>query len=96
MWNSGNHSGEVQVGHSLSRERREFIAQDEMRSAAVGGEAARVAKHSCEVAFYLGEYALIRRRQDEAMKLFQQATETCPSEIIERNAAMAELNRLHR
>ena len=48
----------------------------------------------CGVAFYLGEYLLVRKRRDEALPYLKQAAAVCRGDgEFERDAAKAELSR---
>jgi lipoprotein NlpI len=59
---------------------------------ATEGESARARR--CTVAFYLGEDALLRGRTEEAATLFGETRESCPRDLAEYRAAVAELQRL--
>lgn len=63
------------------------------RAAGQGDEKARRGQ-SCEVAFYLGEQALIENRPDDARTLIKQAVDVCPSGFLERVGALGEWRRL--
>jgi lipoprotein NlpI len=58
---------------------------------------ARKPEEKCEAAFYLGEWYLMRGRNDEAQKELQKAAAaTCPKGLAEYQGALAELKRLGR
>jgi tetratricopeptide (TPR) repeat protein len=63
------------------------------RAASQGDEKARNG-YSCEIAFYLGEQALVEKRNEDAKVLIRQAAEICPNGFLERGAALAEWRRL--
>lgn len=50
----------------------------------------------CVVAFYLGEEALLKGESSTAVSLFDETRTTCPKELNEHKAAVAELQRLTR
>lgn len=50
--------------------------------------------HTCEAAFYSGEWALQHAKKDEARKFFTRASEICPKSYRESMAARTELNAL--
>ena len=49
---------------------------------------------TCEAAFYVGEFELLRGNRAEARSALQAATEICPKRLIEYDGAFAELRRL--
>ena len=51
---------------------------------------------SCVVSFYLGEEALLKGEEASAAALFDETRTTCPKELNEHRAAVAELQRLVR
>ena len=67
---------------------------DAVRVAAAGGDAAGAAERDCEATFYLGEFALLAGRRDDALVLLRRAGERCPTGFTERAAARGELARL--
>ena len=50
----------------------------------------------CVVAFYLGEEALLKGEEANAAALFEETRTTCPRELSEHRAAVAELRRMNR
>jgi tetratricopeptide (TPR) repeat protein len=68
--------------------------REELDSAARQGDENTRLGQSCETSFYLGEQALVEKREDEAKTLIRQAAEICPRGFIERGAALAEWRRL--
>ena len=52
--------------------------------------------HGCVVSFYLGEVALMNEDSTGAVSLFDEARTTCPRELNEQRAAVAELQRMAR
>ena len=77
------------LGLFLSRDKPEAV-----RAAAAKGDAAGRADRGCEAAFYLGEYALLEGRRDDALTLLRQAGDQCPAGMTERAAARGEAARL--
>jgi lipoprotein NlpI len=67
---------------------------DAVRVAAAAGDPAGKADRECEAAFYLGEFALLNGKRDEASPLLQDAGDKCPVGFTERYAARGELGRL--
>ena len=71
------------------------LSLDSLESAAakleLGGRGKR-----CVVAFYLGEEALLKGEESSAAALFDQTRTTCPKELSEHRAAVAELQRMGR
>jgi len=61
---------------------------DEARRAA--GENA---DYKCEANFYIGEWLLLKQRQDEALSEFAEASKNCRKEFIEYLGAEAERKR---
>jgi lipoprotein NlpI len=77
------------LGLFLGRDKPEAV-----RAAAAEGDAAGRADRGCEAAFYLGEYALLEGRRDDALTLLRQAGDQCPAGMTERAAARGEAARL--
>ena len=50
-------------------------------------------ERDCEAAFYLGEFALLNGKRDEAAPLLRDAGDKCPVGFTERYAARGELAR---
>ena len=67
---------------------------DAVRVAASAGDAAGKGERECEAAFYLGEFALLNAKRDEAAPLLREAGDKCPVGFTERYAARGELGRL--
>ncbi len=61
--------------------------------ASLQGDGRMQREQSCEAAFYIGEYELMRKNGDEAKTLFRQAVKNCPFLSDERDGATAELKR---
>jgi lipoprotein NlpI len=57
-------------------------------------EPAEQAERRCEIAFYVGEYALTRNEPAAAMPLMREAAASCPVGLLERAGAIGELKRL--
>ena len=66
----------------------------QVTAAAASGDPKTQSEQGCEAAFYLGEDALLRRQEGDALRLLKQARETCPPSFIEYDAAGFELQRL--
>jgi lipoprotein NlpI len=49
----------------------------------------------CEADFYLAEWHLVSRNPETAKPLLQDATNICPRDYVERQAARIELSKLH-
>ena len=64
---------------------------DEVLAAAAEGDAQTKRAQSCEASFYLGEEALLGKRQRDAADLFAEAISSCPVGTPEYAAAQAEL-----
>ena len=74
-----------------------FLGQakpDAVRAAAAEGDAAGRADRECEASFYLGEFALLDGRREDALGLLRQAGDQCPAGFTERAAARGEAARL--
>ena len=71
------------------------IRPDSLRSLAAGAELDGQAQR-CVVSFYLGEGALLRGDAAAAQSLFDETRTTCPKELNEHRAAVAELQRMPR
>jgi lipoprotein NlpI len=74
-----------------------FLGQakpDAVRAAAAEGDAAGRADRDCEASFYLGEFALLDGRREDALGLLRQAGDQCPAGFTERAAARGEAARL--
>jgi lipoprotein NlpI len=71
------------------------IRPDSLRSLAAAAELDGQAQR-CVVSFYLGEGALLRGDQSAAQSLFDETRTTCPKELNEHRAAVAELQRMAR
>jgi lipoprotein NlpI len=48
----------------------------------------------CEADFYIGEYLLLQRLENDAVEALKRAADRCPLNFIERDAAILELRRL--
>lgn len=70
------------------------LASDAVLAAANDGDALKSVSQHCEAYFYLGEDALLRGKNDEAARLFQQSMATGLSQYVEYRGAMAELEKL--
>lgn len=68
-------------------------APEQLKAAADNGDDKTRAAQDCELAYFLGEDALIRQNQTEGVRLLQQAAGTCPQDFEEYEAAEAELRR---
>ncbi len=66
---------------------------DAVRVAASAGDSSGKAERECEAAFYLGEFALLNGKRDEAAPLLREAADKCPVGFTERYAARGELGR---
>jgi tetratricopeptide (TPR) repeat protein len=51
-------------------------------------------KETCEAAFFVGQYQVLRGNKAEARSALQAATEICPKHLAEHDGAVAELRRL--
>ncbi len=67
---------------------------DDVRVRSQQGDVMSVKSQSCEAAFYLGEYAMLRGDMASAKPLLQEAFNTCPKSYAEYLLAPAELKRL--
>jgi len=65
----------------------------EATRAAAAGESDAKARtdQSCEAAFYVGEYELLRQNENAAKALFQEAVNICSHTFVEYSDAIAEL-----
>jgi lipoprotein NlpI len=68
---------------------------DSLRALAAAAEVAGQGPR-CAVSFYLGEEALLGGETDTARSLFEETRTTCPKELHEHRAAVAELQRIAR
>jgi lipoprotein NlpI len=68
---------------------------DSLRALAAAAELAGQGQR-CAVSFYLGEEALLEGHGDSARSLFDETRATCPKELNEHRAAVAELQRITR
>jgi len=68
---------------------------DSLRALAAAAEVAGQGPR-CAVSFYLGEEALLGGQTDSARSLFEETRTTCPKELHEHRAAVAELQRIAR
>jgi lipoprotein NlpI len=66
---------------------------DSLRALAAAAELHGLS-HRCVVSFYLGEEALLKGEAPSAQTLFDETRTTCPKELNEHRAAVAELQRL--
>lgn len=71
------------------------FAADSLRALASAAELSGQSQ-SCTVSFYLGEEALLKGETDSARSLFDETRTTCPKELNEHRAAVAELQRIAR
>ena len=71
------------------------IHADSLRTLAAAAELTGEAQR-CVVSFYLGEDALLRGEAASAVSLFDETRTTCPRELNEHRAAVAELQRMAR
>ena len=58
--------------------------------------AASKPSEKCEANFYVGEWHLIRRDREQAYKMLQTAVDSCSKTFYEHDAAVTELQRIHR
>ncbi len=65
----------------------------QIRAASARGGAAAQKDQSCEAAFYIGEYELLRKNMAAAGSLFREAAKICPFTSDERDGAAVELKR---
>jgi lipoprotein NlpI len=70
------------------------IGADQLRAASAGVDSLARMDERCTVSFYLGEEALLRGRRDDAVRLFEETRSSCPKDLSEHKAAVAELQRL--
>lgn len=70
--------------------------REALDSAAKQGDEQTQKARACEIAFYLGEQALIEKRTDDAKTLLRQAAETCPADFLEHAGTLGERRRLAR
>ena len=77
------------LGLFLGRDKPEAVL-----AAAAEGDATGRPDRDCEAAFYLGEYALLESRRDDALTLLRRAGDQCPAGMTERAAARGESVRL--
>jgi lipoprotein NlpI len=71
------------------------IGPDSLRGLAAAAELDGQSQR-CVVSFYLGEAALLRGEEPAAQSLFDETRTTCPKELNEHRAAVAELQRMGR
>ncbi len=62
--------------------------------ATASDDRATLKKRACEADFYIGEWNLQHDDKSEASFLFQSARDNCPTDFVERDAALAELGRM--
>lgn len=65
----------------------------QVRAASARGDAAAQKDQTCEAAFYIGEYELLRKNTAAARSLFREAAKICPYTSDERDGAAVELKR---
>lgn len=65
----------------------------QVRAASARGDAAAQKDQTCEAAFYIGEYELLRKNTAAAGSLFREAAKICPYTSDERDGAAVELKR---
>ena len=65
----------------------------QVRAAAMSGDAAARKDQTCETAFYVGEYELLAKHTALAVSLLREAAQICPYTTDERDAAAVELSR---
>lgn len=65
----------------------------QVRTASARGDAATQKDQTCEAAFYIGEYELLRNNTVAAGSLFREAAKICPYTSDERDGAAVELKR---
>jgi lipoprotein NlpI len=65
----------------------------QVRAASARGDAAARKDQTCEAAFYIGEYELLRKNTAAAGSLFREAAKICPYTSDERDGAAVELKR---
>lgn len=65
----------------------------QVRAASARGDAATRRDQSCEAAFYIGEFELLRKNMAAAGSLFRESAEICPYTSDERDGAAVELKR---
>jgi lipoprotein NlpI len=65
-----------------------------LRAAAADTSAAGAREEGCTVGFYLGEEAIVHGRTDDARTLLEETRASCPKDLNEQRAAVAELKRL--
>jgi lipoprotein NlpI len=70
------------------------LSADSLRAAATDTASAAAKGEGCTVGFYLGEDALIHERRAEARVLLEETRASCPKDVNEQRAAVAELKRL--
>ena len=71
------------------------IGPDSLRALAAAAELDGQSQR-CVVSFYLGEAALLRGEESSAQSLFDETRTSCPKELNEHRAAVAELQRMAR
>lgn len=70
------------------------VTPEDLRAATQGPESEDTTRRKCDVAFFLAEYDLLRRRRIEAAKLMEDAAKTCTFDRLIRRAAIAEAERI--
>jgi lipoprotein NlpI len=65
-----------------------------LRVAAADTTAVGAKEEGCAVGFYLGEHAIVHGQLTEARSLLEETRASCPKDLNERRAAVAELKRL--
>src|SRR5258705_622556 len=70
------------------------LSGDSLRAAAADTTAGRAKGEPCTIGFFLGEEALVHGRRADARALLKETRESCPKELNEQRAAVAELRRL--
>ena len=71
------------------------LSSDSLRTLATAAEVNGQSQR-CVVSFYLGEEALFEGQESRAASLFDDTRATCPRELNEHRAAVAELRRMAR
>ncbi len=71
-----------------------YASLDRVRAAAAAAKPAERTERACELAFYVGEYELLRGDAAKAQAELGQAAELCPTNYIEYYGARAELQRI--
>jgi len=70
------------------------VTPGEARAASARGDTETQTDRTCEAAFFIGEYELLRKDVATAKTQFQDAVKSCPYTSDERDGAVAELQRM--